>query len=368
MSTKAIYFIPVQKKYLSTWEYYQVDYDALNQLFTEVVVCASIWQVMKNLRGTRLIYCWWWHRSALVVILAKLLGITTHVTGAIHMFDLSGAPDYYTKGFRYRLSSKISLALANRNLFISFDQYHQITSHISVNNPTVVRSSLAENSFIGREEILKQRASYRNESTIKHRYRFLSVVWHTREQYQRKGVFETLMALSILKQRSEFDFEWIVIGGSGDGVEKLRKSAKALNLEDHVSIYLDISQEEKRELFLKSDLYIQPSWCEGFGNAVLEAMSYGLPGLVSRFTAQPEVVADTGFISLEMTPEDIYQKLEEFIGLTEQEKSNLVSNVINRVDKEFLFSMRVAKLKAVCIDSKVFEVSDDNISKELGGS
>ncbi|MFQ3333781.1 MAG: glycosyltransferase involved in cell wall biosynthesis [Woeseiaceae bacterium] len=368
MSTKVIFFVPVEKKYISKWEYYQVDYDALNQMFSEVVVCSSIWQVIKNLRGAKLIYCWWWNQSAPVVILAKLLGITTHVTGAIHMFDLSGAPDYYTKGFLYRLSSKISLALADRNLFISYDQYHQITSHIFVNNPTVVRSSLAKDSFIGREKILKQRALHRDDSTIKHRYRFLSVVWHTRDQHQRKGVFETLMALSILKQRSEFDFEWIIIGGSGDGVKKLRKRAKALNLEDHVSIHLDISQEEKREWFLKADLYIQPSWCEGFGNAVLEAMSYGLPGLVSRFTAQPEVVGNTGFISLEITPENIYQKLEEFIELTEQEKSSLVGNVINRVDKEFLFSMRAAKLKAVCIDSKVFEVSDDDIPKELGGS
>ena len=362
MLTKAIFFVPVGKIYISKWEYYQVDYEALNQLFTQVVVCTSIWQVIKNLRGTGLIYCWWWHQSAPVVLLAKLLGITTHVTGAIHMFDLSGAPDYYTKGFLFRLSAKISLALADRNLFISYDQCHQMTSHISVNNPTVVRSSLTKDSFLGREEILKQRAVYRGNR----RYRFLSVVWHTHDQYKRKGVFETLMALSILKERTEFDFEWVVVGGFGDGVEKLRERVKALNLEDHVSIYLDISQEEKREWYFKSDLYIQPSWCEGFGNAVLEAMSNGLPALVSRYTAQPEVVGNTGFITLEMTPEGICQKLEEFMELTEQERRSLVDKVINRVDKEFSFSIRAGELKAVCIDSNVFEDSDDNISKELG--
>ena len=367
MSTKAIFFLPVEKKYLSKWEYYQVDYNALNQMFDEVVVCSSIWQVIKNLRGAKLIYCWWWHQSSLVVLLGKFIGIITYVTGAIHMFDISGTPDYYKKSFLFRLSAKISLALADRNLFISHDQYHQITSHISVNNPIVVRSSLNEDSFISREEILKQRRFHRGESTTKKRYRFLSVVWHEYHQYQRKGIFETLMALSILKERTEFEFEWIIVGGFGDGLEKLHKKVKALNLEDHVSIYQDISQEKKIEWFLKSDLYIQPSWCEGFGNAVLEAMSYGLPGLVSRYTSQPEVVGNTGFIALEMTPEHIYQKLKEFMELTDHEIKCLMDKVINRVDKEFLFSTRAAKLKNICIDSKVLEASDDNSSKELGG-
>ena len=353
MPTKAIFFVPVQKKYLSKWEYYQVDYDALSQLFSNVVVCTSIWQVLRNMWGAQLIYCWWWHQSMPVVVLAKVFRIKTHVTGAIHMFDLSGAPDYYTKGFLYKLSAKISLAFADRNLFISYDQCSQITSHLNVNNPVVVRSSLTKDSSFSCEHILNERSVHRAENQAHNRVRFLTVAWHTLDQYKRKGVFETLSALVILKERTNFDFEWTIVGGDGDGVEELRAKIVKLGLEDRVSIYLDVSPEEKQAFFFKSDLYIQPSWCEGFGNAVLEAMSHGLPALVSRYTAQPEVVGSAGFVTMEMTATSIFDQLHEFLQFDDEQKSRLVANVIERVENEFSFARRYKDLKEVCIDSRV---------------
>ena len=45
---KALLYLPVKKKFLPMWEYYQVEYDTLAELFSEVVVCTSIYQVLKH--------------------------------------------------------------------------------------------------------------------------------------------------------------------------------------------------------------------------------------------------------------------------------------------------------------------------------
>lgn len=347
MNGKVIFFVPVEEKYLTRWEYYQVDYEALTAMYSNVMVCTSIWQVLNNWRGTRLVYCWWWHQSAPIILLARLLGIKTQVTGAIHMFDLSGATDFFSKPFFYKVASRLALALADRNLFISRDQYLQITSHLKVNNPTVVLSSLAKNSSFSRELIAEERKKRRQNEEWGRTALFLTVSWHTQEQYRRKGIFETLGALALVKERTDFQFRWLIAGGEGDGLPLLRSRIAELGLEDNVDVRMDISQEEKRELFLTFDLYIQPSWCEGFGNAVLEATSHGLPALVSRYTAQPEVVGDSGYVTMEMSAEGIYRELQAFLALDSHSRAQLEKEVLKHVERHFTFERRLESLEKI---------------------
>ena len=54
---------------------------------------------------------------------------------------------------------------------------------------------------------------------------------------------------------------------------------------------------KKNPLQASSDLFIQPSFYEGLGYAVLETMSFGTPALVSYYTAQPEIVKNSDYIT-----------------------------------------------------------------------
>lgn len=353
MSTKAIYYLPVPTKLSQKWEFYKVDHEALSQLFTEVIVCNTFWQTIKYLRGTDLIFCWWWNRSTHVVLLAKIFRIKVHVIGAMHMFDLSGSPDYYSKSFLYKLASKITLALADRNYFISNDQFNQATSHLFVNNPVVLRSSLTKDFCFSKDSIVRERDRQRAITRRTTKIIFLTVVWHRLDQYKRKGVFETLTAISTLKENTALDFEWIVIGGEGDGVEVLRSRIFELKLENHVSVHTNVSPEDKIVFFFNADLYIQPSWHEGFGNAVLEAMSHGLPALVSRYTAQPEVVGPTGYMVMEITPDCIYEQLIKFIDLDDVQRLKMIDNVLNRVENFFSFTNRINLLADILTSSNI---------------
>ncbi len=347
---KVIYYTPVSKKYFQKWEYYQVDLAMLKDTFSEVIVCNSIKDVLKNIMSVDLVYCWWWHRSAHVVLFAKLFNVKTHVTGAIHMYDISGSSDYYGKSFFYRLFSKISLRFSHRNLFISKDQLRQITSHIKTKNPTLLMSSLKKDTkFFDNIQKSKQ---YMNLE----KYKFITICWHTTEQYKRKGVFETLDALALLKKKSIINFEWIILGGSGDGILLLESRIKSLNLTENVSLVLDATEQEKNNLLLTSDLYIQPSWHEGFGNAVLESMSFGLPALVSRYTAQPEVVGSIGFVVHELSDQNIYECLADFINLDLTAREKIMNNIAKRIIDQFSYEIRLKNYKnIVALDDRIKE-------------
>ena len=342
-SNAVIYYIPVKEEFIGRWEYYSVDKDVLSELFSTVYVCNSLACVLKNIFKVKYIYGWWWSRSSIIVLLSKMFNIKSVITGAIHMFDISGAEDFYKKNIFYRWSSMLSLSLADANLFISKDQYYQIVSHLYVNNPILLRSSLSKSCDVSSYELLKLK--YNNDFTS-----FLTIVWHTLDQYKRKGIYESLDAISLLKNRTSFKFKWYIVGGNGDGLSHLKNKILALDLSDEVVVMEDVSQDKKKELYLNCDLYIQPSWCEGFGNAVLEAMSHGLPVLVSRYTAQPEVVGQSGLIAMDVSSEEIYKQLSYFMLLDINEKKSLSNKVLDTVNNNYLFSHRYNQMKLLFQD------------------
>jgi len=349
MTTKALYYLPVNPRF-ADWEYYKVDSEALHDLFDEVVVCNSIWQVMASCRGVAAIYCWWWHASMPVVLLARLLGIPTVVTGAIHMFDISGASDFYSKSPLFRLFASLSLRLADANLFISQDQFRQMTSHLSVNNALIVRSSLGKTQPMAPDTILKTRADLRAGRGGNEKVVFVSIVWQTQVQFTRKGVWETLGAFALLKKRTKLPFEWIVAGKADDGTESLRAKVLELGLSNEVKILTDVTSAKKSDLYLSADLYIQSSWHEGFGNAVLEAMSHGAPALVSRYTAQPEGVGNCGLIAMDISPEALADKLEYFMSLDEPARTALSKAALTRALTEFSYAKRVSEMSSAFAD------------------
>lgn len=331
-----IYFLPVKKQFIKKWKYYLVDMSMLENTFSNVIVCNSFASVLSNILKADLIYCWWWHRSCPIVLISKLFGVKSCVTGALHMFDISGESDYYTKSLFFRLSVKFSLAIANYNLFISSDQKKQITSHLSVNNAKLLRSTLTKDFKIPNS----------NDVVINENKKFISVCWHTMEQYKRKGIFETLDALNLYREIDN-NFNWIIIGGYGSGYNELQSKIESLGLENHITLLKNTSNEELELYLAKSDLYIQPSWHEGFGNAVLEAMSFGLPALVSRYTAQPEVVGHTGLIVHEIDPKSIFDELAHFNNLTFTQRKVMIHNVLLHVESNFTYLKRLDEFRKI---------------------
>jgi glycosyltransferase involved in cell wall biosynthesis len=82
------------------------------------------------------------------------------------------------------------------------------------------------------------------------------------------------------------------------GARESREVAVALSsngLSDKVD-YFKLSQRDLPYLYSASDALIHPSWYEGFGFPLLEAMACGCPVIASDSTSIPEVVGKAGIL------------------------------------------------------------------------
>lgn len=70
-----------------------------------------------------------------------------------------------------------------------------------------------------------------------------------------------------------------------------------------------ISGVQKQRVFENADIFVLPSYSEGFSRSILEAMAAGLPGVITRVGAAPEILQDAVSAYL-ITPGDTDQLCE----------------------------------------------------------
>ena len=137
------------------------------------------------------------------------------------------------------------------------------------------------------------------------------------------------------------------MGKEGDGIDSLKTFIKESNLNDLIDLKINISIKEKDDIFSNSHFYVQSSWYEGFGNAVLEAMEQGTPALVSRYSAQPEVVGDAGIINIDQSPESLGNKINDLFKINKSKYLEMVEKGYKRINSLFIYEKRREKFKDI---------------------
>ncbi|KAB8166414.1 glycosyltransferase [Streptomyces sp. 3MP-14] len=111
----------------------------------------------------------------------------------------------------------------------------------------------------------------------------------------RKGLMELVEAASHLKNQG-VEFTMTIAGTCSSAsliyAEKLQTSIDQLGLTDVVAIDQSVRYEDVPALMERSDVYVQPSYEEGLGLAVLEALAAGLPTAASAIPAFREIIQD----------------------------------------------------------------------------
>lgn len=94
-----------------------------------------------------------------------------------------------------------------------------------------------------------------------------------------KGLDRLIEAINMLKKDDKLHF---VIAGSDDGyLEELKNLIRKNELENKITLLGTCFGEQKAQLFKASDIFIYPSYSEGFSLGILEAASAGLPMILS---------------------------------------------------------------------------------------
>ncbi|MGZ4842742.1 MAG: glycosyltransferase family 4 protein, partial [Candidatus Angelobacter sp.] len=81
----------------------------------------------------------------------------------------------------------------------------------------------------------------------------------------------------------------VIAGPMAEGESVLRRLARELGIAEHVIFTGFVNDADLRALYSGARVYACPSFYEGFGFTVLEAMACGTPVVCSAATSLPEV-------------------------------------------------------------------------------
>lgn len=112
---------------------------------------------------------------------------------------------------------------------------------------------------------------------------------------EHKGYHLTLQAFSLLHQKYP-QLRLIFIGKvSPSYLHYLESLIKLYSLQDKITIYNELDDDQLLEIYAITDIYISASYHEGFCLPLVESMAAGIPVISSMAGAQPEIAGDAAF-------------------------------------------------------------------------
>jgi glycosyltransferase involved in cell wall biosynthesis len=118
------------------------------------------------------------------------------------------------------------------------------------------------------------------------------VLLHVGSEERRKNVETLLDAIArLVRQRPDL----LLLRVGGPSTRGRRRIARH-GLERHVRYLPGLSEDQLAAAYSAADLFVFPSFFEGFGLPVLEAMRAGCPVVAARATSIPEVTGDAALL------------------------------------------------------------------------
>ena len=110
----------------------------------------------------------------------------------------------------------------------------------------------------------------------------------------RKNIPTLLKAFAGILDQIPHDL--VLVGQKGWKWEPIFREMERPNLKERVHWVGYVSDPERVLFYNAADFLAYPSWYEGFGMPLLEAMQCGCPVITSRVSSMPEVVGDAGLL------------------------------------------------------------------------
>ena len=153
----------------------------------------------------------------------------------------------------------------------------------------------------------------------------------------RKNLKGLLEAFARLKERKIFGGKLVVIGMAGWKNEGLTGFIEHLGIKDDVISLGFVSNDELRGFYNLAEVFVFPSFYEGFGYPILEAFSCGAAVVTSNVSSCPEMAADAALTIDPIDPEAIAQAMGRIVqdpGLKSALKHNALARAQGFDNKE----------------------------------
>ena len=138
--------------------------------------------------------------------------------------------------------------------------------------------------------------------------------------------------LNIVKAIHGTEIPLVVIGKKTKYFNKVRKFLKKNKLENQVQFLENVSMEELAAIYKLADIFVYPSFFEGFGIPVIESLFSGTPVITSNISCLPEAGGENSVYIDPRNFEDIKAKIL-FLWNNESERKRRAEKGLEFVQK-----------------------------------
>jgi glycosyltransferase involved in cell wall biosynthesis len=126
-----------------------------------------------------------------------------------------------------------------------------------------------------------------------------------------KNVQSLIKAYNLLPNQMK---QHVKLAITGNRAEDYQPMINELSLQEYVKSLGYIPEKLLAALYSGSELFVFPSFYEGFGFPPLEAMSYGVPVISSNMDTMKEVLGDAAIYFNPSDPNDLNEKIQLMLG------------------------------------------------------
>jgi glycosyltransferase involved in cell wall biosynthesis len=132
----------------------------------------------------------------------------------------------------------------------------------------------------------------------------------------RKNLINLITAYRSLPNELRLHWPLVVVGGKGWQSDEIHDEIQRASRQGWLKYLGFVSQEYLPTLYAGARLFAYPSWYEGFGLPIAEAMASGIPVITSNRSSMPEVASGAALLVEPGDVSDIAEKLKQ--GLTDE--------------------------------------------------
>jgi glycosyltransferase involved in cell wall biosynthesis len=166
---------------------------------------------------------------------------------------------------------------------------------------------------------------------------------------KKKGIFDFLKSIKILKDKG-YNFKAEIVGPEGERgeMEKVFDYIEKESINEIVGVHGEKQHNEVGEFYSVADIYLLPSYTEGFPYAILEAMAYGLPIISTKVGGIPELIEDgvNGFLVDPGDADALAEKIEILMG-NKKLREIMGKNNREKIKNKYSMDKQVEKIKNI---------------------
>lgn len=275
----------------------------ISRLFREFSI--ELYQYLqKNIRRYDVVHCHGlWHFGTLApFLLDREVAKVVTIHGVLDRWAY--AQNHWKKSLMDALAQKAYLRRADLIQITNPNEQEDLLRYLGYTHPNVV--SIPNGVRTSAFSVLPAKGTFRHKYTLPSNKQL--VLFMSRLNIK-KGL--DLLLPGFREYVQEFPDTLLVLAGPDDGYEASARQFIADNkLTESIRLVGMLTGSDKNAALADADLFVLPSYSEGFSIAVLEAMAAGTPALVSDRVGFGDVIRECEAAYLvDLTPESIRQGL-----------------------------------------------------------